>query len=225
MEFSSRFEDDPSGNIQNTSNLHDAQLREELSSVSIDQLHNLLTEPSLSPTVPPSSPDPLHKQFLEEVVEVEQSDGARCFSEDVWTSTPSTIRPCSIGGITIEAHVNPIMEVNIMPWHLAYTLLGDVTLRSSDKLLKCCPFGHIIECRGVASAVLLTLDKIEVHLDFHIFDVLDFDLLIGYPLEISLTSHQGSLARLLGKLLLPLPLLIQKIFWQSLFPSKTHSRR
>jgi len=41
--------------------------------------------------------------------------------------------------------------------------------------------------------VLLTLDKIEVHLDFHIFDVLDFDLLIGYPLEISLTSHQWSL--------------------------------
>ena len=50
---------------------------------------------------------------------------------------------------------------------------------------------------GVASDVLLTLDKIEVHLDFHIFDVLDFDLLIGYPLEISLTSHQGSLTRLL----------------------------
>ena len=45
--------------------------------------------------------------------------------------------------------------------------------------------------------MLLTLDKIEVHLDFHIFDVLDFDLIIGYPLEISLTSHQGSLAGLL----------------------------
>ena len=80
---------------------------EELSFVSIDQLPNLLTEPSLSPTVPPSSPDPLHKQFLEEVVEVEQSDGARCFSEDVWTSIPSTILPCSIEGITVEAHVNP----------------------------------------------------------------------------------------------------------------------
>jgi len=147
--------------------------------------------------VPHSCPDPLHEQILEEVVEVEQLDGATCFSEDVWTSIPSAIIPCSIGGITVEAHVNPIMELNIMSWHLAYTLLGDVTLRPSDKLLKCCPFGHIIECRGVASVVLLTLDKIEVHLDFHIFDVLDFDLLIGYPLEISLTSHQGSLAGLL----------------------------
>ena len=71
--------------------------------------------------------------------------------EDIWTSISSTILPYSIGGITVEAHVNPIMEVNIMPWHLAYTLLGDVTLRPSDKLLKCCPFGHIIEYRGVAS--------------------------------------------------------------------------
>ena len=83
-----------------------------------------------------------------------------------------------------------------MPWQLAYTLLADVTLRPFDRLLKCCPFGHIIECRGVASAVLLTLDKIEVHLYFHLFDVLDFDLLIGYPLQNSLTSLQGSLAEL-----------------------------
>jgi hypothetical protein len=43
------------------------------------------------------------------------------------------------------------------------------------------------------------LDKIKVHLDFHILDVLDFDLLIGYPLENSLTSLQGSLAELLRK--------------------------
>ena len=40
--------------------------------------------------------------------------------------------------------------------------------------------------------MLLTLDKIEVHLDFHIFDVLDFDLLLGLPLEKLLASH-GSL--------------------------------
>ena len=93
------------------------------------------------------------------------------------------IIPCSIGGITVEAHVNPIMEVNIMPWHLVYTLLGDVTLRPSDTLLKSCPFGHILECRGVTSAMPLTLYKIKVHLDFHIFDILDFDLLVGYPLK------------------------------------------
>ena len=50
---------------------------------------------------------------------------------------------------------------------------------------------------GVANAVQLTVEKIEVNLDFHIFDILDFDLLIGYSLESLLTSHQGSLAELL----------------------------
>ena len=36
-----------------------------------------------------------------------------------------------------------------------------------------------------------------MHLDFHIFDILDFDLLIGYPLENLLTLDQGSLDELL----------------------------
>ena len=88
----------------------------------------------------PSPPNPLNKPFLEEVIKEEWSDGARCFFKDVWTTKPSTIIPYSIGGITVEAHVNPIVEVNIMPWHLVYTLLGNVTLIPSYKLLKSCPF-------------------------------------------------------------------------------------
>ena len=38
----------------------------------------------------------------------------------------------------------------------------------------------------------ITIDKIEVHLDFYIYDILNFDLLLGYPLEKLLASH-GSL--------------------------------
>ena len=49
---------------------------------------------------------------------------------------------------------------------------------------------------GVASVVLLTLDKIEVHLDFHIYNILNFDLFLGYPLEKLLASH-GSLDEML----------------------------
>jgi hypothetical protein len=89
------------------------------------------------------------------------------------------------------------MEANIMPWHLAYTLLGSVPLKSSNKLFKSCPLGHILEDRGIASAVLITIDKIEVILDFDIFDILNFDLLIGYPLE---NLHHSPLGRLYEKL-------------------------
>ena len=60
----SRFEDNPSGNNKNSSNIHNAQSGGELSSICIDQSQNLLTEPSLNPTVPPSPPDPLNKPFF-----------------------------------------------------------------------------------------------------------------------------------------------------------------
>jgi hypothetical protein len=75
------------------------------------------------------------------------------------------------------------MEVNIMPWNLAYTL----------EYLRSCSSGHILECQGVVSVVTLTIDKIEVNLDFHIFDILDSDLLLGYLLEKLLEASQGSL--------------------------------
>ena len=108
------------------------------------------------------------------------------------------ITPWSIRGTTIEGHINPVMEVNVLPWHLANNLLGNVTLRPSDTLLKNCPSGHILECRGVASVVPLMIDKIEVNLDFHIFDILDFDLLLGSLLE-KLLASQGSLDEMLRK--------------------------
>jgi hypothetical protein len=71
------------------------------------------------------------------------------FSEVLWISSPSTIVPCSINGIIMEARLNPTMEVNIMPWCIVYTLLGNVTQRPSDKILKSYPFGHILDCWGL----------------------------------------------------------------------------
>ena len=129
----------------------------------------------------------------------EWSDAEKHFSEAFWISSSFMITPCSIRGIIVEAHINPIMEVNFLPTHLAYTLLGNITLRPSDKLLKSCPLGHILECRGVASVVPLTIDKIKVNLDFHIFDILDFDFHLGSPFEKLLTS-QGSLDKKLRKI-------------------------
>ena len=35
----------------------------------------------------------------------------------------------------------------------------------------------------------ITIEKSEVYLDFHIYDILDFDLLLGLPLEKLLASH------------------------------------
>ena len=46
--------------------------------------------------------------------------------------------------------------------------------------------------------MLLIIDKIEVNLDFYIFDILDFDLLLGSPFEKLLISH-GSLDKKIRK--------------------------
>jgi hypothetical protein len=85
------------------------------------------------------------------------------------------------------------MEVIIAPWHLVETLLGRVSLASSDMLLKTCPFGHVLECRGIASVMPLIIDGIEASLDFHIFDVLDLDLLLGSLLKKFFDISLGSL--------------------------------
>jgi len=41
--------------------------------------------------------------------------------------------------------------------------------------------GLIFESCGIARAVPIKIDKTEVHLDFYIFAILEFDLLIGLP--------------------------------------------
>ena len=60
-----------------------------------------------------------------------------------------------------------------------------------DKYFKS-PSRLFFECRGIARDVPITIDKIEMHLDFYIYDILDFDLLLGLPLE-KLLAYHGSL--------------------------------
>jgi hypothetical protein len=57
-----------------------------------------------------------------------------------------------------------------------------MALVSTKKLFKS-PSGLIFECGGIARAVLAIINKIEVFIDFHVYAILEFDVLIGYPLE------------------------------------------
>ena len=65
---------------------------------------------------------------------------------------------------------------------LVETLLGNMLLVSTDKLFKS-PSGLIFEYSGIVRAVPIETNKIMIFIDFHIFAILEFDLLIGYPLE------------------------------------------
>ena len=70
----------------------------------------------------------------------------------------------------------------------------------TNKLFKS-PLGLFFECCGIARAVPVITDKIEVFIDFHIYTILQFDILICYPLEnlIQENPSQGSLNEIFGK--------------------------
>ena len=73
-------------------------------------------------------------------------------------------------------------------------------LSPTNRLFKS-PSGLIFECCGIARAVPIEIDKNEVHIDFHIFAILEFELLIGHPLDNLFQENpsQGSLNEKLGE--------------------------
>ena len=108
--------------------------------------------------------------------------------EAIRISPTSATIPCSMKGNIVEALHDPATEVCILPECLLDTLMGNKPLTPTDKYFKS-PSGLYFECWGFARDVPITIDKIEVHSDFYIYDILDFDLLLGLPLEKLLASH------------------------------------
>ena len=88
---------------------------------------------------------------------------------------------------------------------LAKNLLDNMPLVLTNKLFKS-PFGLFFECCGIAMAMPIKINETEVCWDFHIYAILEFDILIGHPLEnlIQEKPSHGGLAENMGKLLLPL---------------------
>jgi hypothetical protein len=103
-------------------------------------------------------------------------------SETIQILSPSTTIPSSLRGTNLEALHNPTVGTSIMSEFLAKHLLGNMPLVPTNKLFKS-PSGLFFECCGIARAVPITIDEIEVFIDFHMYAILEFDLLIGHPLE------------------------------------------
>jgi hypothetical protein len=99
----------------------------------------------------------------------------------------------------MQALHNPTVETNIMSEFIVETLLGKMPLVPTNKLFKS-PSRLIFGCCGIARAVPMKINETKVCLDFHIYAILDFDLLIGYPLEklFKEKPSHGSLGEKLG---------------------------
>ena len=80
-------------------------------------------------------------------------------------------------------------------------------LVSTNKLFKS-PLGLFFECCGIARVVSAIIDRIEVFIDFHIYAILKFDILISYPLEnlIEQKPFHGGLDEKLGETIVATPI-------------------
>jgi len=114
-------------------------------------------------------------------------------------SPPSTI-PCTIRGTPVDILYSPTVGANIISSECAFQLLGDELLVQTNKTFQTSS-RKIIEGIGILQNVTVKHENIDVILDFHVFDVQDFDLMIGHPIEKLLMDAltQGKLDVRLGK--------------------------
>ena len=81
----------------------------------------------------------------------------------------------------------------------AHTLPGNMQLTPTTKLLKSLS-GKILPSEGIFHLIPIKVDKTKVYLSFYVFDIWEFDLLIGHPIERLLhEGRKGSINVSLGK--------------------------
>jgi hypothetical protein len=90
------------------------------------------------------------------------------------------------------------MGVNNMSLVFAHDLLKDMPLAPTTTLLKSLS-GHIVPSLGILCALSILVNGTKVHLNFYIFDVMEFNLLIGQPIERLIHEGKKKLNIRLGK--------------------------
>uniref|UniRef100_K3YMZ4 Uncharacterized protein n=1 Tax=Setaria italica TaxID=4555 RepID=K3YMZ4_SETIT len=76
----------------------------------------------------------------------------------------------------------PTVSANITYNSFALTFLGDEPFAPTDRTFRS-SLGYLLEGFGVLKSVSIGHRDIEAALDFYIFEVQDFDILIGHPIE------------------------------------------
>ena len=102
--------------------------------------------------------------------------------EAIRLQTPLYTLPCFIQGTAVSAHYSPTVGANIMSVSFALSHLSDKPLLPTSRSLKSGPCSTM-EGIEILHDVPVWYDKTELALDFHIFEVQDFDILIGHPVE------------------------------------------
>jgi hypothetical protein len=103
-------------------------------------------------------------------------------NEIIHLDSSSITIQCQIDKYPFDTFYNLVVGVNIMSVAFAKKLLEDMPLIPTNKLLKSL-LGHIIPSLGILCALSVILNGFHVQLNFYIFDVWEFNVLIGSPIE------------------------------------------
>jgi hypothetical protein len=138
----------------------------------------------------PSFRDPSEKEFFKkatkELVSVlsdEWLEESEFSPKIIHLDSPSIVIQCQLNKAPFDTFYNPIVGVNIMFALFAQDFLKDIPLAPTTKLLKSL-LGLIVPSLGILCALPIFVNSTQVLLNFYIFYVVKFDMLIGQPIEI-----------------------------------------
>jgi hypothetical protein len=77
---------------------------------------------------------------------------------------------------------NLSVGANLMSASFALTYLGDEPCAPTTKILRDAPQSRL-EGLGILHNISIYHDNVEIALDYHVFDIQNFDIMIGHPLE------------------------------------------
>lgn len=88
--------------------------------------------------------------------------------------------PCQIGGKDVDASYNPTIGLNLMLNSFFARSLPNTSLFPTNQRLRDADV-NILRSHGIAKTIPTNLDGVETLLDFYIFEVATFSVLIGQP--------------------------------------------
>lgn len=141
------------------------------------------------PPVPVRPTDSIDQAFLKEslrelttITGTEWVEEAECASKEFDVRSPFTILRAKIHSNWEDVRYNPTVGANIMSASYAKVFLEDLTLTPTTTTLRLEP-RKCLEGLGVLHNIYMYHHGTKISLDFHIFDIQEFNVLIGHPLE------------------------------------------
>jgi len=107
---------------------------------------------------------------------------AKLSSEEIQILTPSLTIQCQLYKIMVDILYNPTVRANLMSASFARTYLGDEPLAPTVKSLRIA-LRSSLEGLEILHNITVHHGAVEMALDFHVFDIKDFDIMIRHPLE------------------------------------------